>query len=296
MRVRGHQILLTSRAREEWGLDLTDTFEAVLPSVVAIAAGGVPKQFVSAPPIFPPIIGTGFFVRSDGIVATNRHVLDEVHRLTKEGWSFKAIVFIPGFESDRHTMRLTVVDILNSVVVSGFIPGDRYFGNPNPDIGFIRLKVTDVPALELAKEAFYIRPGSLIGTAGFPLGNVALTALGNRPNQMTPFLRRGIVSSVIPFAVESPQGFTIDILQQGGSSGSPIFREDEPVVVGMMSSSMLDGAANTNISLCVPSGQIHDALVGCEALQDVGDDSTPTLLEHVQDRQHVTMGFQWETN
>src|SRR5471030_2518616 len=78
-----------------------------------------------------------------------------------------------------------------------------------------------------------------VATAGFPLGDLPMTMFGNKINQLMPLLRRGVVSSVFPFTgVPQPHGFTIDIMQQGGSSGSPIFRCDAPVVVGMMSASL----------------------------------------------------------
>ena len=57
---------------------------------------------------------------------------------------------------------------------------------------------------------------------GFPMGTLPLTVMGKMLNQMTPFLREGIVSSVFPFPTAKPHGFTIDSMQQGGSSGSPI--------------------------------------------------------------------------
>jgi hypothetical protein len=56
----------------------------------------------------------------------------------------------------------------------------------------------------------------------------------DKVNQISPFIRRGIVSSVYPGPVANPHGFTIDVMQQGGSSGSPIFGPDNQRVVGMM--------------------------------------------------------------
>jgi hypothetical protein len=70
-------------------------------------------------------------------------------------------------------------------------------------------------------------------------------------HQLIPFVRSGIVSSVFPCVIARPHGFTIDIMQQGGSSGSPIFYADDPTVVGMMASSVLDpiGVASPQLSL-----------------------------------------------
>jgi hypothetical protein len=76
----------------------------------------------------------------------------------------------------------------------------------------------------------------------------------HKVNQVAPFIRRGIVSSVFPFSIHRPHGFTIDIMQQGGSSGSPIFYENEPTVVGMMASVVRDfmPATTGNVPFMMP--------------------------------------------
>jgi hypothetical protein len=112
-------------------------------------------------------------------------------------------------------------------------------------------------------------------------------------NQMTPFVRRGIVSSVYPFSIPQPHGFTIDIMQQGGSSGSPIFYADRPEVIGMMSSSLPDveylddtdestaQLQNTNISICVTAGQIAEALARFKKQNPPKLDDVRPLAEHL---------------
>ena len=56
-------------------MGLTETFQAVAPSVVAIA-----QTLVHSPdgavPLSPKILATGFIVDPVGIVATNRHVIE----------------------------------------------------------------------------------------------------------------------------------------------------------------------------------------------------------------------------
>ena len=157
------------------------------------------------------------------------------------------------------------------------------------------MQVRDVPHLKLATGDFYVKAGVAVATVGFPMGDMPLTVLG-KVNQMTPFLRRGIVSSVFPFAISQPHGFTIDIMQQGGSSGSPIFREEEPVVVGMMASSVLDvvhaegdGVSlrltqNTNMSIAVPAARIQSALASFERKHPWSTEGMPTLEEWLRNR------------
>jgi hypothetical protein len=71
-----------------------------------------------------------------------------------------------------------------------------------------------------------------------------------------PFLRHGIVSSVLPYDYPSPHGFTIDVMSQGGASGSPIFLTDQPRVIGILHA----GFPGTNFTYAVPARWISDAL------------------------------------
>jgi hypothetical protein len=136
-------------------------------------------------------------------------------------------------------IRWVPIDVKYSMVVDQFSSASTWHGDDEPDIGFVQLTLRDLPALPLARHDRYVEPGMPIATAGYPMGEAALTVM-KKINQMTPFVRRGIVSSVFPFPIPQPHGFTIDIMQQAGSSGSPIFYVDKPEVVGMMSSSLPD--------------------------------------------------------
>jgi hypothetical protein len=157
--------------------------------------------------------------------------------------------------------------IVSVGILSGFTSDSDWYGEARPDVAFVQFGIRETPCLNLATSDFYLRPGMSIATAGFPMGNLPLTFMG-KVNQVTPFIRRGIVSSVYPFSIPQPHGFTIDIMQQGGSSGSPIFYGDDPTVVGMMASILrepmpvlLDGKtgtilAPTNFSIAVSAHMI----------------------------------------
>ena len=64
---------------------------------------------------------------------------------------------------------------------------------------------------------------------------------------LCPTIRRGIpdehvcekghhqlISSVLPWPYADPHGFSIDIMSEGGASGSPIFRTDDPRAIGIL--------------------------------------------------------------
>jgi hypothetical protein len=262
-----------------------------------------------AKPLFPLIFGTGFFVHKDGIVATNRHVVEALADFAPHPETGKtgvaALLFCPSIgPTGEPGQQMMMIDLKGSTSVNSFKSTDQWYGNALPDIGFVQLQIRNVPALDLAREDFYVRAGMPIAAAGYPMGDTPLTAL-DKLNQLMPFVRRGIVSSVFPFPVPQPHGFTIDIMQQGGSSGSPIFRVDEPKVIGMMAQSVIDWdsvqngtlalavAHNTNVSICEPSPRIQEALSLFLQLYPPDLSGIPTLEERLAEQ--VTGGtLEWE--
>jgi hypothetical protein len=154
-----------------------------------------------------------------------------------------------------HGVRLFVIEVKEYNIPTTFTYEEDYYGEPMPDLAFLQLNVRDVPAIGLATEPNTIRTGMSIATAGFALGEVALTVY-KKVNQITPLLRHGVVSSVFPFPCPQPHGFTVDIMTQGGESGSPIFLADSPVVVGLLHA----GFDNMNITYALPSLMLSHAL------------------------------------
>ena len=145
-----------------------------------------------------------------------------------------------------------MAEILNQWVVEGF-EVDGWRGEHVPDIAFVQVGMNGLAALELAGEAGVAPIGTSVATLGFPLGAVPLTVHGR---QTVPMLRRGIVSSAYPFNVPQPHGLTIDISQQPGASGSPVFLDDTPKVIGMVHSI----SPGTNLTFVTPSWLIKRAL------------------------------------
>lgn len=238
-------------------MDLVDVYEAVVPSVVAFMLKAAKTQS-GQQPLLPTIIGTGFLVSDSGIVATNRHVAEVMqgippHPTTGEN-GYGAVMFDMGEDDDGALcMRWIMPEIASVGMLNSFSSDSQWYGEAVPDIAFVQVQVRGTPFLRLAAENFYIRPGTHIATAGFPMGYLPLTVM-QKVNQMAPFIRRGIVSSTYPFSIPRPHGFTIDIMQQGGSSGSPVFYEDNPTAVGMMAAGMIQQVRVpiSNTALLVP--------------------------------------------
>jgi len=264
-------------------------FSDISPSVL----GFVTKLSVGpSKPHFPEILGTGFFVHPSGLAVTNRHMIDVFNQLPlhpKTGESpLAAVSFFPA--DDGHGWEMLILDVLASFPLAKFSSSDKWYGETTPDIGFVQCDVREVPALMLATDKCYLRVGMEIATIGYPMGTLPLTALG-KLNQASPFIRHGIVSSLFPCPTALPHGFTIDIMQQGGSSGSPILRAADGVVVGMMSSGVLEWrvahsqqvslqySVNTNISIAEPAHIIKKALDEFHNTRSIQVEKLPTLAE-----------------
>lgn len=242
----------------------------------------------------PSILATGFVIDPSGIVVTNRHVVMEFPNLPKDPATGKPA--LTGMlcqygvnEKGKEFIRTFFVEPQFYAAVDHFTSEGKWFGDDLPDIGFVQLALRGLPSLTLARHDRFVQPGMAIGTIGYPMGHLPLTVM-NKINQQTPFIRQGIVSSVYPFPIPQPHGFTIDIMQQGGSSGSPIFPVDKAEVVGMMASSLPDyeqlpdetfQVQNTNISICVTSTQIANALEAFRKVNPANEKELQSLPDYL---------------
>jgi hypothetical protein len=276
-------------------MGLPETFEAVRPSIVAFVSRAVLRSAAAPTPLFPEILGTGFFVHRNGIAATNRHVIDVIQSLDQlprnpETGANAAGAFL--FTDVRSVGGQQVMGVLNLNILfcsalQRFQTEGAWFGEAVPDLGFVQLDVCHVAALPIAAEQNVLRAGLPIATAGFPEGSQTVT-FHERITQLTPVLRHGIISSVFPFAGPNPHGFSIDTLLQGGASGSPVFKTDEAVVVGMIASQI----AGTNYTVCVPANVLANALASALANWP-NIEGLPTLEHLTSEDQPADEALRW---
>jgi S1-C subfamily serine protease len=236
-------------------------------------------------PILPSILGTGFVIDERGIIATNRHVVEAVLGLPRDPRSGKlaaTALLTTGVteESGGHSMPMLCVGIKCGAIVSSFDSKTPYYGEPLPDIAFVQLDATGLRPLQLAKDEGSWRTGTKVAIAGFPLGTKPLEIF-QKVTQIMPFLKHGIISSVFPFPCPFPHGFSTDILTQGGNSGSPVFRTDSPIVLGMHEG-VVEGA--DNITLAIPSNLI--AVAFAQYLEQFRPefDGVPTIQDLLTNR------------
>ena len=245
--------------RRMFSMNLEKVFSRLRPSIVAFGSKAVLTKD-GKPPTLPGILGTGFVVRPDGIVVTNRHVAEVLEKLPRHPKTNQSAAFALVFTEIRKEreglgMGAHMIEIDSFHLLTSFSSPDDYYGNGVPDLAFVQLGVTDLPAVKLASYDWSVRVGMEIATAGFPMGEDPLVVNGALA-QGTPLLRRGIVSGVSPFPCPQPHGFVIDVMSQGGASGSPIFRTDKPEVNGILYA----GFPQSNITYAFPASFISFAL------------------------------------
>ena len=266
--------------------DLRDVYRRVRRSVVAFIPRAVPVKRPGARPSFFPIVGTGFVVGSDGILATNHHVLELASKLPRPPgsppgeWPFVGLMFA---ECERGFVEVPL-DVIGLVTIEDMMPGQAYYGPKRPDIGLVRVRRRGLPALDIDAEML-IEEGVELATAGFPMGTAALTAPGWL-HQLCPTLQKGIVSSVMPFPCKAPHAFTLNVMVQGGASGSPVFHPETGAVHGVVYGSLMDATKTdggdfvelpTNISYAVPAHLLQALVKNASAKLPEPPPDTPDL-------------------
>ncbi len=164
-------------------VNLTEAFHAIQPSIVALGARFVPAE---KRPVFPPILGTGFVVGADGIVATNRHVVQALEALPKvdgmEETPALALVFTPPEQVKTayavHALPVAILQCAAPMIRPPNSDYSHYYGPEFPDIAFVHIAMASLPEVQLADTPWSVNVGTEVATAGFPLGEDPLVANG----------------------------------------------------------------------------------------------------------------------
>jgi len=279
---------------------LVESYKKIKGSIVAFVPKYVPVTSDESPPLFPPIIGTGFVAREDGIIVTNDHVVRAFGKVFRppesrdDDWPVYAILLhaIPAGQLQ------IPLEILGAAVISEFTPGNIYYGPPSPDVAFVHVKVRELTPIRIS-DLDDISEGAEVATAGFPMGTDALTAPGYL-HQITPTLQRGIVSAVLPFASTRPHAFTINVMTQGGASGSPVFDSSSGEVLGVLYAGLNDLGLTeakdlyrqpTNISYVVPSHYVRYLLAKIGERSDIASPRDAQTIEEMIRTKEVVNAF-----
>ena len=251
-------------------------YSQIKPSVVAIASR------VSRNPELPDIIGTGFIARSDGVILTNDHVIKSIKKLPRlknmSQTDWPAMVLYFHWVPDKGMMPIPL-EIKGVGILKREKPIEGYHYGPDiPDLGFIHIHVKDLPALKIA-EKLELEEGDEIMMAGFPMGTDTLRAPGWL-HQLTPTLQSGIVSAILPFPCENPHAILLNIMTQGGSSGSPVFNSSTGEVIGVGYGEIVEPKTiagrygvliyenNTSLTLAIPAKIVYDIYKKVDEVQE----------------------------
>jgi len=298
-------------------MNLIESYEKVKTSIVAFAPLFHPIYNPDEPPSeFPPIFGTGFII-DEGIVVTNDHVVKVIPKLPKpkdcppDLWPLNCLLwhFIPG--KGMATIKL---DVLGVMSISHMEHGKVYYGPPKPDVSFVHVKMKGLPKANIKYNLEEIKEGREIATAGFPMGTDTLTAPGYL-HQLTPTLQKGIISAVLPFPCDTPHALMINVMVQGGASGSPVFLPETGDIIGVLYGGLEEKrrtksglpkkikqeiesfepsihshlfTSPTNISYVVPAHYIEKMLdtIKNDPNYKLPED-TPTIDEYIKQAEHI---------
>ncbi|MGB3549186.1 MAG: serine protease [Candidatus Binatus sp.] len=269
----------------------------VKPSIVAIASR------VFSNPEFPDIIGTGFIAEQDGVILTNDHVIRALKKLPRlkewgaKEWPARVLYLHHIPEKGVAVVPLPILGV--GTLGANPPPGHVHYGTAVPDLGFIHVNARGLPPLKVADHVT-VDEGDEIMVAGFPMGTVTLRAPG-WIHQLSPTLQSGIVSCVLPFRCDNPHALMLDVLIQGGSSGSPVFDPTSGEVVGVVYAGLIeehsmrgDGvmlySSPTSHTFAIPAHHIQNALraVASYKVSNPSTEAAPTLADIIASAELVT--------
>jgi S1-C subfamily serine protease len=216
-------------------MTLPESYRRVKQSIVAIVLKYELLKEGDPPPEMMPILGTGFIV-DDGLIVTNDHIIQQIDHQPKppnapaDEWPVMCVMFVELNENDQAMIPL---NILGKMVITSHDPQGSWYGQKTPDIGFIRVKAKGLPVLPLNTDWRILQEGMQLATAGFPLGRDTLIAPGYL-HHIGPTLKAGVLGALLPFPRTRPHAFILNVMSQGGQSGSPIFHPETGDVVGIL--------------------------------------------------------------
>jgi len=206
-------------------LALPVIYDAVKKATVAIVAeipGNTPQRPFT-------IIGSGFCIRSEGVVITCEHVfkafvdpesyqglMQAIDRNDGQSVPVKSMVPYAMFYSGVHgtQIRFDAVSIATGVAMKDFdLAALKLHQHPAFPQGYPTLPIADYSELHEMME---------VATCGFPLGE----ALHDQIGTVTSSFTKGMISSILPapgVACEHVRGFQLDLTATNGNSGGPVF-------------------------------------------------------------------------
>lgn len=216
-------------------MTLPESYRLIKPSIVAIVRKYEKLPAGTTPPEAPFIIGTGFIV-GDGLVVTNDHVakiIDSQPRPANapaDEWPVLCYMFL---EMDEHNLGMVPLKVIGKFQTASYRPEGTWYGPEIPDVALLHIEARDLPTARIQADPTILQEGMDLATAGFPTGRNTLMAPGYM-HQHGPTLQKGILGALLPFPRTLPHAFILNVVTQGGASGSPVFLPGTGEVVGIV--------------------------------------------------------------
>ncbi len=214
-------------------MSLEATYAALKESVFAIAdtiAIDEDRPQIEGLPPLPNIRATCFAVDKRGVFATAGHALRALHEMRRPDGTYPANVLAPVETKSRIGVVGAPIAAIREVrFASGEKPRD--LSGLAPDVGFLFTALDGLPVVDLHESPLSTPEGRQVGVAGYPLGTSLVTYTG-APTHFSPALRSGIVAAHLAKGSSVP-GLLLDLLNQEGSSGSPVFDANSGRVIGL---------------------------------------------------------------
>ncbi|MBU8933278.1 MAG: serine protease [candidate division Zixibacteria bacterium] len=207
------------------------------------------------------IFGTGFVIREDGWLMTNRHVLEPL--LLKDGDgnisispASRALQFVVTIRDQSGARQIgwansrivelvwmsqpniaTPMDVRDDIEIDGQ-KADLVLAPEPPDIGICKIDLSLLPpeCLPLKpvrfKRSLDLLIGTPVGCLGYPQGiQGPVSTKSIMDLQCCPILQTGCISAILPHPdFPNPTQFLLDIFVNGGSSGSPLMNSDGEIL------------------------------------------------------------------
>lgn len=250
-------------------MKLEDVYKEIANCIVSINLRSSPDQNTISNVNYNPILGTGFVVDEDGIILTCGHVADEIinradhdslnefNQKTAESvenfkkgkdlnFEFvkakgKCPAYINFFIDNGKGVYICPCDIIRVSKIVGIKTSFNRICNKIPDLSLLEVDVKDLKKVQLCNDYKKIDMGVDVGTLGFPMGKDLLMGREIIDNnireyiqQVSPTLKKGIISAILPMKCKRPELFMTDLMVQEGQSGSPLFLVDSSEVIGVV--------------------------------------------------------------